>query len=158
MAVSGYLPKLERVMGLVSNIDFLHIFSIKSFLIKNSIKWTSFNIWREWPIGFKYYHKNRKVRESNPTWHSAGLFITVVPQSTLAHSQRHHLTNPMFIKNLSTIVAEPHYKVPANLRVKIFIMQWLTPALLAMRQLNNIKKKIAPTFFQAMAGQKEGMR
>ena len=40
-------------MGLDFTADFLHTFPIKIFLIKNSIKWPSFNISRKWPSVLK---------------------------------------------------------------------------------------------------------
>ena len=63
---------------------FFHIFPTKIFFIKNPIKWPSFNIWREWPNELRHYNQSQKVPDSNPTWHSAGLFITVI---WLSHSR-----------------------------------------------------------------------
>ena len=85
LAVLGYLPKLKRgTYGTNFYCRFFHTFSIKIFLVKNFIKRPSFNIWREWPSGFKHYNQNWKVPNSNPFQHSAGLFITVI---WLSHSQ-----------------------------------------------------------------------
>ena len=44
MAVSGYLPKLKRDLGLAFSAHFLHDFSIKMFLIYYSINGQSFNV------------------------------------------------------------------------------------------------------------------
>ena len=63
LAVLGYLTKLRRVMGLAFSADFLHIYSIKIFLIKYPFKWPSFTIWGVWPKGLRY------VPGSNPTRH-----------------------------------------------------------------------------------------
>ena len=44
-------------MGLVSSLDFLHTFSIKTFLFKYPIKLSSFTIWGMWPQGLKAHSK-----------------------------------------------------------------------------------------------------
>ena len=56
IACFGLLPKLKRSVGLVLTVDLLLIFSIKIFLIKNPIKWPSFNISRESPTCLRYYN------------------------------------------------------------------------------------------------------
>ena len=57
LAALGYLPKLRRVMGLVFSSDFLHTFSIKTFLFKYPIKLSSLYIWGMWPQGLKAHSK-----------------------------------------------------------------------------------------------------
>ena len=52
----GYLPKLKRVMGIDFSADFLHTLSIKVILIKYHTKRPSFNIWGEWPSGWRHYN------------------------------------------------------------------------------------------------------
>ena len=71
-------------MGLNFTAHFPHTFSIKSFFVKYPIKWPNINIWGECSSGSRQYNENWKVPGSNPTWHSAGHFITVV---SLSHSQ-----------------------------------------------------------------------
>ena len=70
LAVLGYLPKLRKVMGLVSSVDFLHTFCIKIFLIKCPVKWPSSSIWGEWPKG--------SVR----IWIRIGMFLVQTPLGT----------------------------------------------------------------------------
>ena len=74
LAVLGYLAKL-RVMGLVFSADFLYTFPVKSFLSKYPIKLPSFSIWGEWPKGLRYYNQNWNVPDSNPTRHSAVIWL-----------------------------------------------------------------------------------
>ena len=44
MAALGYLVKLKRALGLAFDVQFLHDFSIKMFLVLYSINGQSFNV------------------------------------------------------------------------------------------------------------------
>ena len=80
----GLFTKLGRHMEVVFTAGFLHTFSIKMFLIKYPVKWASLNIWGEWPNWLKNYSFDWKGFDSNPTRHSAGLFLAII---WLVHSQ-----------------------------------------------------------------------
>ena len=124
-------------MGLAYTADFHHTFPIKNFpyYIPYQMSKPSFIIWGEWRNGLRLYNQDRKAPSSNPTWHSARLFITVI---WLSHSQLWAIPKEVasltqclsrfFLQfrleaHRSFVTTKPSYKTPGDLRVKTATVQ-----------------------------------
>ena len=106
----GLFTNIKKGYGTSFCCRFFAYLFHKNFLIKSSIKWPSSNVWRQWHSGF-----SRKVPNSDSTWNSAGLFITVI---WLFHSQLWAIPETV---SLTQCLWKCFLQLPPNLITKFLV-------------------------------------